>query len=282
MAAGRTGYYRFPAIHGDTVVFTSEGDLWTVDVRGGTARRLTSHSGIEAYPAISPDGQTLAFSAQYEGPTEVYTMPLAGGLPARRTFAGQGGTRRRLDPGRQDPLRHAEVLDPAQRPARASSIPATNTESLLPLSQAADGSFDAGGPDALFHAPPLPGQLHQALQGRHGPEPVVLRARRRRGRAPDRRLRRHEQEPDGLEGPRLLPERPRRLDEHLVHGPQGRRSHAAHLPQGLRRQLPEPRCRAASPTSSWPTSMSTTSPRTRTPPWPSRCPPTSTRCARGG
>jgi len=91
-AAGRNGYYRFPAIHGDTIVFTSEGDLWTVDVRGGTARRLTSHSGMENYPAISPDGQILAFSAQYEGPTEVYTMPLAGGLPVRRTFSGQGGT----------------------------------------------------------------------------------------------------------------------------------------------------------------------------------------------
>jgi len=43
LAAGRNGYYRFPAIHGDTVVFTSEGDVWTVDVHGGLARRLTSH-----------------------------------------------------------------------------------------------------------------------------------------------------------------------------------------------------------------------------------------------
>src|SRR5512136_3162660 len=91
-AAGRNGYYRFPALHGDTVVFTSEGDLWAVDVRGGPARRLTSHTGLETNPAISPDGQTLAFSAQYEGPTEVYTMPLAGGLPERRTFAGQAAT----------------------------------------------------------------------------------------------------------------------------------------------------------------------------------------------
>ena len=51
------GYYRFPAIHGDTVVFTAEGDLWRVPVSGGVAQRLTTHPGPETHPAISPDGQ---------------------------------------------------------------------------------------------------------------------------------------------------------------------------------------------------------------------------------
>ncbi len=88
-AAGRHGYYRYPAVHKDTVVFVSEGDLWSVDIGGGAARRLTTHHAQETHPAVSPDGSTIAFSAQYEGPTEVYTMPLAGGLPVRRTFAGQ-------------------------------------------------------------------------------------------------------------------------------------------------------------------------------------------------
>ena len=82
------GYYRFPAIHGDTIVFAAEGDLWKVAASGGVAVRLTSHPGEESSPALSPDGKALAFSAQYEGPTEIYTMPVDGGLPTRRTFEG--------------------------------------------------------------------------------------------------------------------------------------------------------------------------------------------------
>ena len=79
------GYYRFPALAGDTVIFTAEGDLWRVPIAGGTAQRLTSHPGEESRGAISPDGKTLAFSASYEGPTEVYTLPLDGnGLPGRQ------------------------------------------------------------------------------------------------------------------------------------------------------------------------------------------------------
>jgi len=53
----RSGYYRYPSIQGDTVVFTSEGDLWTVGIRGGTARRLTSNPSLESMARISPDGK---------------------------------------------------------------------------------------------------------------------------------------------------------------------------------------------------------------------------------
>ncbi|HBY59160.1 MAG TPA: hypothetical protein DEH78_05025, partial [Solibacterales bacterium] len=52
------GYYRFPAIHGASVVFTAEGDLWQVGVEGGVARRLTTHLGAERGAAFSPDGKT--------------------------------------------------------------------------------------------------------------------------------------------------------------------------------------------------------------------------------
>ena len=86
--AQNRGYYRYPAIYGQTIVFTAEGDLWEVGIEGGTAHRLTTHPGEEMHAAFSPDGKTIAVSANYEGPTEVYTMPATGGLPSRRTFEG--------------------------------------------------------------------------------------------------------------------------------------------------------------------------------------------------
>src|SRR5262245_23280514 len=86
------GYFRQPAVHGDTVVFVAEGDLWTVPIAGGRATRLTTHPAHEDHPAISPDGKQLAFVARYEGPAEVYVMPLAGGRPQRLTFDAAGIT----------------------------------------------------------------------------------------------------------------------------------------------------------------------------------------------
>lgn len=86
VATAAPAYYRFPGIRADTVVFTAEGDLWKVGLRGGQAQRLTTHPAAETLPAISRDGLWLAFSAAYEGATEAYVMPVNGGLPQRLTF----------------------------------------------------------------------------------------------------------------------------------------------------------------------------------------------------
>jgi len=77
---------RFPAIHGDQVVFTYAGDLYTVNSKGGVARRLTSHSGFEMFPKFSPDGKSIAFTGQYDGNTEIYKIPSSGGEPKRLTW----------------------------------------------------------------------------------------------------------------------------------------------------------------------------------------------------
>ena len=82
------GYYSDPAVYGETLIFTSEGDLWSVSLRGGAAHRLTSGTGVESGAKLSPDGQTIAFQGHYEGPAEVYTIPVSGGMPQRKTWDG--------------------------------------------------------------------------------------------------------------------------------------------------------------------------------------------------
>jgi tricorn protease len=83
-----SGYYRYPTIHSDTVVFACEDDLWTVPVNGGVARRLTSSLGEATRPALSPDGTQLAFVGREEGQAEVYLMAAEGGPARRLTFMG--------------------------------------------------------------------------------------------------------------------------------------------------------------------------------------------------
>ena len=85
-AAAQTKLLRFPDIHGDRVVFTYGGDLWTAPASGGAAIRLTSHPGIEVFGKFSPDGKWIAFTGQYDGDEQVYVVPAMGGVPRQLTF----------------------------------------------------------------------------------------------------------------------------------------------------------------------------------------------------
>ena len=75
----------FPALSpdGKTLAFSYLGDIWSVPISGGTATRLTIHEAHDGYPHYSPDGRWIAFSSMREGNYDVFVMP-AGGGPARQ------------------------------------------------------------------------------------------------------------------------------------------------------------------------------------------------------
>lgn len=77
---------RFADVHEDKIVFTYEGDLWLASVDGGDARRITNDPGLERFAKFSPDGMRLAFTANYDGGTDVYLMDARGGEPQRLTY----------------------------------------------------------------------------------------------------------------------------------------------------------------------------------------------------
>jgi hypothetical protein len=65
------GYLLSPDLHGDRIVFSAEGDLWTAATDGRGVGRLTSHPGTEFQPRFSPDGRWIAFNGYYDGNTDV-------------------------------------------------------------------------------------------------------------------------------------------------------------------------------------------------------------------
>jgi tricorn protease len=86
LLAAPTQLLHSPAMNRTQIVFSYAGDLWTVSRQGGSATRLTSGMGIESDPLFSPDGATIAFTGEYDGNIDVYTIPAAGGIPKRITY----------------------------------------------------------------------------------------------------------------------------------------------------------------------------------------------------
>ena len=80
-------WMRFCAISpdGETIAFSYKGDLFTVPTQGGTAYQLTSNDAYDAYPVWSPDGQNIAFASAREGSLDVYVVSKEGGTPKRLT-----------------------------------------------------------------------------------------------------------------------------------------------------------------------------------------------------
>jgi len=82
---------RFPTVSGNQLVFSYAGDLYSTGIDGGMAHKLTSHNGYEMFPKFSPDGSEIAFTGQYDGNTEVFKIPAAGGVPQRLTYTATLG-----------------------------------------------------------------------------------------------------------------------------------------------------------------------------------------------
>ena len=82
------GYLRSPSIGGDTIVFITDDDVWSVPADGGSARRVTADLLGIAHPVVSPDARLVAFTSEAQGQPEIYVAPVAGGMARRLTWLG--------------------------------------------------------------------------------------------------------------------------------------------------------------------------------------------------
>ena len=82
------GLFRYPDVSKTQIVFTYANDIWVMPKSGGTAEKLSSPAGVESFPRFSPDGKTIAFSGNYDGNLDVYSIASNGGIPQRLTQHG--------------------------------------------------------------------------------------------------------------------------------------------------------------------------------------------------
>src|SRR5438046_9176836 len=70
-----TRLLRTPTVSATAIAFAYANNIWTVERAGGMARRLTSFQGQASNPHFSPDGTSIAFSAEYAGNVDVSVVP---------------------------------------------------------------------------------------------------------------------------------------------------------------------------------------------------------------
>jgi tricorn protease len=153
-AAPKPHIFQRPSLSHDLIAFGYAGDLWTVPREGGRATRLTIGVGIETAPVFSPDGNTIAFTADYDGNTDVFTIPATGGIPYRVTYHPTNDFAVGWTPdGKQIIFRSNRQA--ASRYTQLFTVPAQGgVATPLPLPMAYQGQLSADGSHIAYS--PLP------------------------------------------------------------------------------------------------------------------------------
>ena len=134
-----------PSLSKTHVAFNFAGDLWIVPREGGEATRLTTGVGIETAPIFSPDGTQIAFTGQYDGNVDVFTVSASGGVPKRLTYHPSVDVAIAWTPdGKNILLRSGRTS--YSRFQRFFTVPAEGGfETELPLPMAHEGSYSPDG-----------------------------------------------------------------------------------------------------------------------------------------
>jgi len=145
------GYYRYPAVEGDRVVFLSEDDFWEVSLEGGRAQRLTSSPGRIWDPRFSTDGSRLAYTGTEEGATEVFVMDADGGPSEQLTYNGESVRVLGWTPEGDRILFRSSFREPFRGAPKLYSVPADGGEVRREELGTVHGiSFETDGPGRVL------------------------------------------------------------------------------------------------------------------------------------
>jgi tricorn protease len=142
-----TRLLRSPTVSATHVAFAYANNIWVAERAGGSARRVTSFHGQTSNPKFSPDGKSIAFSADYAGNTDVYVVPVDGGEPSRLTWHPGADTVQGWTPDSARVVFASGRATAAPNAApRFWTVPAAGgVEEPMPLPRAFQGKISADG-----------------------------------------------------------------------------------------------------------------------------------------
>ena len=162
---------RHPTVSLDKIAFCYAGDIWTVGRDGGDAQRLTAGVGSKCDPYFSPDGQWIAFTADYYGNPDVFVIPAAGGEPKRLTWHPAADVAAGWSPDSRRVL-FASTRTSSTDPPKLFTVPVEGgfaTE--LPLPMASGGAFSPDG-SKIAYTPKF--QWQDAWKGYRGGQTMAI------------------------------------------------------------------------------------------------------------
>ncbi|HEX9501920.1 MAG TPA: peptidase S41, partial [Thermoanaerobaculia bacterium] len=140
-----------PAVSKDRIAFAYANDLWVANLDGTNVRRLTSHPGIESGPRFSPDGSMIAFTGRYDGNTDVYVVPTAGGVPKRLTWHPNNDIVLGFTPDGQNVLFSSPREVYTRRYTQLFTVPVTGgLATKLPIPNAAKATYSPDGKKIVY------------------------------------------------------------------------------------------------------------------------------------
>lgn len=98
---------------GSKIAFTYQGDIYTVDSKGGNAIRITSGDSYNANPVWSPDDKSIAYQSDSHGNFDIFIIPSTGGIPLRLTTHSASETPQGFSTDGKYVLFSAAIQDPA-------------------------------------------------------------------------------------------------------------------------------------------------------------------------
>ena len=141
-----------PAISNNHIAFIYAEDLWVANRDGSQPRRLTVDEGIELVPFFSPDGKTIAFSAEYDGNMDVFIVPVEGGIPTRLTWHPSPEIVRGFTPDGKSVLFGSQQAAFSNRYANLFTVPVTGgMATKLEIPNASGATYSPDGKQMAYN-----------------------------------------------------------------------------------------------------------------------------------